>query len=258
MPKDPSIILPLKLAAFARLDRDLSLPRIELPTDDWPFLYLMRKAIPGDYLIAIGCLLAISLFSVAGLAGRGFVGRDVHFGLLGCGFLLLETKSITDCSLYFGATWLVTAVVVSGVVLMIMGANQVAARIGAFSFSLYAPLLASLAVSLFVPREMILEFPLSGRLLWTLLIVPLPIFFAGLIFSTTFRGAPVPSMAIGANLIGAVVGGFCEYLAMSIGSRRLSMLVMAAYLGSLLTLLLARRMRSAGHGSSSNFGVYVR
>ena len=49
---------------------------------------------------------------------------------------------------------------------------------------------------------------------------------------------------IGTNLIGAMAGGFCEYLAMSVGRHRLSLLVIVAYIGSMLTLLVARRVRS--------------
>jgi hypothetical protein len=94
---------------------------------------------------------------------------------------------------------------------------------------------------LLVPRSAILELTFASRLLWTMLVVPLPVFFAGLIFSTTFREAAVPSAAIGANLIGAMVGGFCEYLAMAVGSHRLALLVIAAYLGSLLTMRLAHQ-----------------
>jgi uncharacterized membrane protein YeaQ/YmgE (transglycosylase-associated protein family) len=47
---------------------------------------------------------------------------------------------------------------------------------------------------------------------------------------------------VGANLIGAMVGGFCEYLAMAVGNHRLSMLVIIAYLGSMLVLATARRL----------------
>ncbi len=93
-----------------------------------------------------------------------------------------------------------------------------------------------------MPREHVLQYSLSGRLLWTLLVVPLPVFFAGIIFSTTFRDAVEPSAAFGANLIGAMLGGFCEYLAMAVGSHRLSLLVVVAYLGSLLVLATSRRL----------------
>jgi hypothetical protein len=118
----------------------------------------------------------------------------------------------------------------------------VAERTKAFSFWMYAPLFAILALLLVVPREHVLEFGFAGRLLWTLLVVPLPVFFAGIIFSTTFRETASPSAAFGANLIGAMLGGFCEYLGMAVGSHRLSMLVIIAYLGSLLVLRGSRRL----------------
>ena len=156
--------------------------------------------------------------------------------------MITWSKGISDSTLFFGATWFVTMVVVSGVLLMVIAANLVAERLRGFSFWMYAPLFAILALLLVVPRENVLQFDFAGRLLWTLLVVPLPVFFAGIIFSTTFRDAAFPSGAFGANLIGAMVGGFCEYLAMAVGNHRLSMLVIIAYLGSMLVLATARRL----------------
>jgi hypothetical protein len=37
----------------------------------------------------------------------------------------------------------------------------------------------------------------------------------------------------GANLIGAMIGGFCEYLSMIMGNQNLMFLIIAAYLFSL-------------------------
>ncbi|MDB6095531.1 MAG: hypothetical protein JWM32_3093 [Verrucomicrobia bacterium] len=215
--------------------------RVEVPRDDWPFLYLERRTIPFDYLLAIGSLLALSVGTLVGLRRGTFGWGDLHFALLGMGFLLLETKSITDCSLYFGATWLVTVVVVTGVLLMVMAANLVAGRLKGFSPWMYLPLLLSLALLLVVPRDQVVAFDYGARMAWALLVVPLPVFFAGLIFSTTFRQVTVPSAAFGSNLIGAMVGGFCEYLAMAIGSVSLSLLVAVAYLLSLWVLMIMRR-----------------
>jgi hypothetical protein len=242
--RDPSVVLPQKVAQFHKAGYG-TLPRIDLPTDDWPFLYLIKKTIPSDYLIAIASLLAFSIATVALLRRRSFGRGDVHFGLLGMGFLLLETKSISDSTLFFGTTWFVTMVVVVGVLLMVIGANLVAERLKAFSFRMYAPLFAILALLFIVPRENILEFGLAGRLLWTLLVVPLPVFFAGIIFSTTFRDAASPSAVFGANLIGAMLGGFCEYLGMAIGNHRLLMIIIIAYLGSMLVLANGRRLGRA-------------
>jgi len=203
------------------------------PTDDWPFLYLSHKTIPADYLIVIGILLAITVPAVFMLRGRGFGMSDGHFLFLGLGFLLLETKSISDCSLYFGTTWFVTLVVVTGVLLMVLAANLLAMRMSGFRPWLYAPLITTLLLLYLVKRDAVLALSFDERLLWSLLVVPLPIFFAGLIFSTTFRQAANPSSLFGANLIGAMIGGFSEYLSMIIGNQNLMFLIIGAYLVSL-------------------------
>jgi len=239
-PKNSGLKLPAAVGPFVRALYE-ALPPIPLATDDWPFLYLYRKTIPADYLLAIGSLLAFSIGALVTLRRGSFGREDGHFMFLGMAFLLLETKSIGDCTLFFGTTWLVTMVVVAGVLLMVMAGNLVAARLRRFSFWMYLPLLASLLLPLAISRETVLAGDFSTRLLWALFVVPLPIFFAGLVFSTTFRAAKSPSAAFGANLIGAMLGGFCEYLAMVVGSQRLSLLVMVLYLGSLLLIRLAPR-----------------
>ena len=215
------------------------------PTDDWPFLYLSHKTIPADYLIVIGILLAITIPAVFLLRGRGFGRNDGHFLFLGLGFLLLETKSIADCSLYFGTTWFVTLIVVAGVLLMVLAANLVAMRITQFHTWLYAPLIATLLLLYVIKRDYILGLSFDERLLWSLLVVPLPIFFAGLIFSTTFRRASNPSSFFGANLIGAMIGGFSEYLSMIVGNQNLMFLIIAAYLLTLVFQTVDRRTANA-------------
>jgi hypothetical protein len=214
-------------------------------TDDWPYLYLHRRTVPADYVVVIGLLLTLSAYAVHRVRGRSLAWGDGHFLLLGVGFLLLETKSIADCSLYFGSTWLVTMVVVAGVLIMVLAANAVAVRLKHALLWLYLPLFASLALLSAVPRSFVLGFPFVGRLGWTMLLVPLPLFFAGLIFSVTFReesGRPGTTSAalFGANLLGATIGGFCEYLGMATGSRWLMLLVFGAYAGSMMCLALSR------------------
>ena len=237
--------LPLQYGRFVRqafpAGDDLS--EAVAPTDDWPFLYLSRKTVPADYLIVIGILLGITIPAVFMLRGRGFGLNDGHFLFLGLGFLLLETKSISDCSLYFGTTWFVTLVVVTGVLLMVLAANLVAMRMKRFRTWMYAPLIATLLLLYVIKRDSILALSFDERLLWSLLVVPLPIFFAGLIFSTTFRQALNPSSFFGANLIGAMIGGFSEYLSMVIGNQNLMFLIVGAYI---VSLALQVRLAKAG------------
>jgi hypothetical protein len=206
----------------------------------------MQKSIPTDYVVVIGLLLAISTAAVLALRGRGFGAGDGHFLFLGWGFLLLQTKSIGDCSLYFGTTWLVTSLVITGVLLMILLANWVTLRfVRNFRPGLYVPLFAALLLVLAVPRPWVLEHTVAFRLAWTLLVVPLPLFFAGLVFSTTFREGRTPAALFGANLLGATLGGFSEYFGMAIGSQHLGLLVLAAYAASLICVLRQRRAVAA-------------
>jgi predicted membrane-bound spermidine synthase len=202
-------------------------------TDDWPYLYLRQRTIPGDYLLIILSLLTVSILAVLKLKPRGSGLEELHFGALGAGFLLLETKSIVDSSLYFGATWLVSLIVISGVLLLVLLANALSARLPGFTRWLYVPLLGAILLVYAVPHDLILGLPVAGRVAWTSLIVPLPLFFAGLVFSSTFKRSTNPSAVFGANLVGAMVGGFAEYLSMAVGSRALLIVVIAAYLVSL-------------------------
>jgi predicted membrane-bound spermidine synthase len=202
-------------------------------TDDWPYLYLRERTIPSDYLLAILSLLTISVVAVLRLKPRGAGFEELHFGAMGAGFLLLEVKSIVDSSLYFGATWIVSLIVISGVLLLVLLANTLAGRFRGFSRWLYAPLIGSILLIYAVPQHLVLGLPFAARVAWTALVVPLPIFFAGLVFSSTFKRTASPSAVFGANLVGAMVGGFAEYLSMAIGSRSLVVVVIGAYLVSL-------------------------
>jgi hypothetical protein len=58
--------------------------------------------------------------------------------------------------------------------------------------------------------------------------------------SSTFKRTAYPSGVFGANPVGAMVGGFAEYLSMAIGSRGLVVVVIGAYLVSLAAVSIAK------------------
>lgn len=226
---------PRRFTSYQRIERLPSATTEAL--DDWPYLYLRQRFIPFDYLITIGGLLVVSLLFILLSSGKKGGGVDLHFFFLGAGFLLLETKSITTISLYFGTTWFVSMVVILGVLIMVLLANLIALRLRQFSVILYAPLLLSVAFLYFLPTQTVLAWSFLARLIYSLIVVPLPIFFAGLIFSTTFWESRDPSFSFGSNLLGAMVGGFVEYLGMITGMKALLLVVLLFYLASLLVRL---------------------
>lgn len=59
---------------------------------------------------------------------RGWGGSDWRFFFLGAAFLLLEVQNISKAAVVLGNTWEVNAVIVSGVLVMILLANALAAR----------------------------------------------------------------------------------------------------------------------------------
>ena len=56
-----------------------------------------------------------------------------------------------------------------------------------------------------------------------------PVFLANLIFAQRFRDVGVSTVAFGANLLGAMLGGVLEYGALVVGYRNLLVLVTALY-----------------------------
>jgi hypothetical protein len=213
-------------------------------TDDWPNLYLRERRVPREYVGVLAGVLLLSVVLVA-LSFRGGYRPDGHFFFLGAGFLLLETKSVTEFALLVGSTWQVNALVFVVILLMILLANLLVLRLGnRLSVAVcYAILAAGLLISYCWPvgrwaaEAGALAYAVAGASLGV------PILMAGLIFAATFRNARVGSLALASNLLGAVLGGTAEYLSLAYGIRSLSLLALVMYAGSCLCWL---RHRSAG------------
>jgi hypothetical protein len=203
----------------------------EPATDDHPFPYLRDRILPGFYLGAIGLILLVSLLLVRVAAGplRAMLPyRDLFF--MGAAFLLLETKSVVQFALLFGTTWFVNALVFAGVLLSVLAAVAVSARV---SFRrpawLYVALLAALVVAALVPPSALLRLDLVPRFSAAITLAFFPIFVANLVFTQRFKDVEGSGVAFGANLLGAMVGGLLEYLALVTGYRSLLVVVAACY-----------------------------
>ncbi|MFJ5840465.1 spermidine synthase [Streptomyces shenzhenensis] len=210
-------------------------------TDDHPFPYLLHRTIPGFYLGVLGGILLVTLVSVrlTGVRIRRVV-RYTDMFLMGAAFMLLETKNVIGFALYFGTTWLVNALVFIGVLLAVLGAVEVRRRLRRVNqLVLQLLLFASLAVAWLVPVQTVLSLPFLGRLAAAIALAFAPIFFANLIFSDRLALAADPTSGFGANLLGSMVGGLLEYLALVTGYQALLLVVALLYLGACVIMRFA-------------------
>jgi hypothetical protein len=149
---------------------------------------------------------------------------------MGAAFLLLETKNVVQFALLFGTTWFVNAAVFTGILLSVLAAVEVARRVRLpRPWWLYAALLAALAVTWVVPQAALLDLSPPVRFLAATLVAFTPIFLANLVFAQRFKDVGSSTVAFGANLLGAMVGGMLEYLSLVGGYRWLLLLVAVLY-----------------------------
>ncbi len=202
-------------------------------SDDWPFLYLRQPFIAPYYLVALGVIL-LSALAAVGLAARA-TGTTIrrfspHFFVLGVAFLLLEVRSLVSFSLLFGTTWTVNALAFFAILASVLLAIFVNAR---FPIRrprlLYLGLFAALGVAFLIPPESLLIDPPALRYGLAAVLAFAPVFFANLVFTHSFRDTATADMAFASNLLGAMLGGAMEYLALLTGYRALLIVVALLY-----------------------------
>ena len=200
-------------------------------TDDHPFVYLKGGSIPSFYLLTLALILLASLLLVRGTGGplRRMTGfADLFF--MGAAFMLLETKNVVQFALLFGTTWLVNALVFTGVLLAVLAAIEVSRRVVVRRPALlYLALLAALVIAWAVPPGALLSLAVLPRFLAAVAIAFLPIFLANMVFAQRFRDVGDSTAGFGANLLGAMVGGVLEYASLVTGYRALLIVVAVLY-----------------------------
>ena len=210
-----------------------SYPSSRLPTDNWPFLYLSTQSFwRTDYFKTLLALILIS-FLVVFRTVPEMKKISPHFFLLGAGFLLLETKSIIEMSIFFGSTWVVNSVVIGAFLVMALLANMAVQLFKLQrTYLFYLLLLAALALNLAFPVSRLASASLPLRILAGGGLAALPVLFSGIVFAISFKKVDSPGPALGANIMGAVLGGFCEYSSLFTGYRFLYIIAAVFYLGS--------------------------
>jgi hypothetical protein len=202
-------------------------------TDDWPFLYLKERFIAPYYVGALAIIIAFAVLLVGRAAHRSGTSLrqfSPHFFVLGVAFLLLETKSLATFSLLFGTTWIVNALVFFAVLASVLAAIALNRRVRFRNPALlYAGLFGTLALAIVLPPASLLIEPIWLRYVLASALAFAPIFFANLVFSYSFRDTKAADMAFASNLLGAVVGGAVEYVALVTGYGWLLVVVAGLY-----------------------------
>lgn len=224
-----------RLARFVKANRPafLSLPPAAVTTDDWPYLYQEKRSIPGAYF-SVAVLVVLLSFGMYWSVPEARTRVPSPFFLgMGAAFLLLETQTISRLALYFGTTWQVNGIVIAAMLTTILVANFLVERWGLDGSAsvdrwILTALLASLAAAYLIPFHRI---PWSTREVGLLvaLVFAVPVFFAALLFARKFRITESPSAALGANMLGAVVGGLLENASLVLGMRALILVAIGFY-----------------------------
>lgn len=211
-----------------------------LATDDWPYIYLEEPTIPVLYYLLAGTLAVLFVGGLLRLkltpALREWGGSSWHFFFLGAAFMLLEVQNVSKAAVVLGNTWAVNAVIISGVMVMILLANLIAARFPQLPLLPVYGLLVSSCVGLyFLDLSRFAFLPYATKALVVGLLTSLPMLFSGIVFIRSFAVTDRKDAALGANLMGSLVGGLLQSVTFVIGIKALLLIVAGLYLTAILT-----------------------
>jgi hypothetical protein len=160
------------------------------------------------------------------------------------GFMLLETKGVVHMALLFGSTWVVNSIVFFAILVMILLSNLfVLAWKPRALWPYYLLLSAALLVNAIVPMSYFLNLPGTAKIVASCAVVFVPIFFAGVIFATTFGESRHPDIDFGSNIAGVILGGLTENFSMMVGFDHLLLVAVAFYFFS---AILGNRLPKTG------------
>ncbi len=208
---------------------------VAVTTDDWPYLYHQGHWIPNIFFLLSFLVLTLAAAFYLQIPEARIRVPSLFFFSMGAGFLLLETQVVSRLALYFGTTWQVNGIVIAAILAALLVATYVTEKRRSpwpRSWTLALLLLAIAFAYLFPFSRIPLRAAAVGFI--AAVVFAVPVFFAGLLFASEFRAADSPAAALGANMLGAVVGGLLENLSLIIGMKAL--LLVAALLYSLAGL----------------------
>lgn len=231
------------LAAYLSSHGNIPMESAHLTTDDWPYFYQHQPGLPIIVILVSGAVLIVFGWFLRQASGDGSP-IDWHFLFLGAGFMLLEAQIVSKMALLFGTTWVVNAVVVSGLLCLIVGANLVFSAFARIPLTVaYAGLFISLAIMFGVPLEKLFYDSWALRALLATFALCTPVFFAGIIFISSFSSVGFRGTALGSNLFGSLLGGLLESLSLWFGLKSLTLIAALLYIASAVFLQYQNRGR---------------
>lgn len=236
-PEDMPKVMP---GPWHKIDTVPKPPRIL--TDDWPFIYWTTKGFDIGYGAVTLSIILLALFFGRRIVFSTKDGPSWQMFFLGSAFLLLELQAIARCALLYGTTWMTSSVVICGVLTMLLFANLwvfyksdwLYKRIDIW----YGCLVATLLASYFAPTTAILSSGMPPFLSYSIVtfISILPMFVAGIIFSSSFDHSKRPAIALGFNLLGGVLGALLEYFTSYTGINAMVLVALGLYVVSYICL----------------------
>jgi SAM-dependent methyltransferase len=231
------------LAGYLATHSKMPMQEARLTTDDWPYFYQHEPGLPiSVILVSVAVLIICSWFLRQTSGERG--GGELHFLFLGAGFMLIEAQIVSKMALLFGTTWVVNAIVVSGLLCLIVAANLFYSSMPRIPLWVpYAGLFLTLALMFSVPVEKLFFTSWLARAIVATLALCVPVFFAGIIFVSSFARVGFRGSALGSNLFGSLLGGLLESFSLWFGLKSLAILAAALYL---LSAIFLRRVGTGG------------
>ncbi|MFZ5424323.1 MAG: spermidine synthase [Patescibacteria group bacterium] len=205
--------------------------KVDVSTDNWPFFYNSKKEIPVATLTFLILTVLVSFLLLVKIIPSVKTSYSVVAFLLGAGFMLIDTKAITEIARYYGTTWLTISIVSAFVLIMAYLANLTVMKAKKTDINkVYLALLISIVLSFLLPLHILNALGFTyGKYLVSLVLV-LPLYFSGIAFSKEIEKTNEVSMFLASNLFGAIVGGVLEYAAVGFGYSFLYLLAFIIYL----------------------------
>lgn len=205
--------------------------KVSLSNDDWPFFYMPVKIWPKSYVIILILIFVCSFLFIKKTSTLNRKNFSITCFFLGAGFMLIETKGITEIALIYGSTWFVITIVIGFILLMAYLANLLIIKNGQIKSSIiYFLLIISLLFGYFFTFVDTTIFSSIILKIVVPLILTVPIFFSGLAFSKELSVENHVGVALSSNILGAIFGGLIEYNSMYFGFKSLYLLGIVMYL----------------------------